>query len=115
MQTPIQYSELTDALGRIGCTEDAAGYHGTLCGSLCVKRPEEIDLLHLLDVGGEPLTPDADAQAALRQLREQALSELQDSDMIFMPLLRRCRRACARSRPGAKVFSSVSPVGPSWT
>lgn len=88
MQNPVLYGELGEALSRIGYTEDAAEYHGTLCGALCVKKPEQIDLLHLLDVGGrEPLTPDARAQAALVRLREESLVALQDSDMIFMPLL----------------------------
>lgn len=88
MQTRVEYSELSDALVRIGYSEDAAEYHGTLCGSLCVKRPEEIDLLHLLDAGGE-MAPRKDprAQEALARLCEQSLSALQDSDMIFMPLL----------------------------
>lgn len=74
-------------LSRLGCAEGASGYHGTLCGSLCVKRPEEIDLLGLVDVGEETLKPDAGARAALERLREQSLNALQDSDMIFMPLL----------------------------
>lgn len=87
MQSPVQYQELSEALGRIGFTEEAAGYHGTLCGSLCVKTPEQIDLLALLDLGAEPLRADAQAQVALRRLCDQSLSALQDSDMIFMPLL----------------------------
>jgi uncharacterized protein len=87
MRTPVGYQELSEALSRIGFTEEAAGYHGTLCGSLCVRRPEDIDLLRLLDFGDEPARPDARAEAALARLREQSLHALEDSEMIFMPLL----------------------------
>lgn len=90
MQDSVRYEELSAALTRIGYTEDPAEYHGTLCGALCVKPPEEINLLQLLDVGSEdlpPLTPDAQSQAALRRLCSESLNMLQDEDMGFAPLL----------------------------
>jgi uncharacterized protein len=83
MRTPVEYQELSEALSRIGMAEEASGYHGTLCGT----RPEEIDLLRLLDFDEQPPRPDALAEDALLRLREQSLSALEDSDMIFMPLL----------------------------
>jgi len=90
MQSSVHYDELSAALTRIGFSEGPAQYHGTLCGALCVKRPEEINLLQLLDVGTPdlpPLTPDAPSQEALRQLCAETLNMLQDEDMGFAPLL----------------------------
>lgn len=87
MQNPIQYAELEDALARIGCADEAAEYHGTLCGALCVKPPEEIDVLGLLEAGAAPAVVDAQTQAALKRLRGQALVALQDDGMGFAPLL----------------------------
>ncbi|HSW13681.1 MAG TPA: UPF0149 family protein [Solimonas sp.] len=90
MQSSVSYEELSAALTRIGYSEEPAEYHGTLCGALCVKRPEEINLLQLLDVGSEdlpPLRPDADAQMALRRVCAEALNMLQHEDMGFEPLL----------------------------
>src|SRR3546814_4457938 len=43
MQKAIDYDELNDALARIGHVDDAAEYHGALCGALCVAKPEQID------------------------------------------------------------------------
>lgn len=88
MQAPVHYAELSNALTRIGYTGEPAEYHGTLCGALCVKPTEQIDLLHLLDAGDQPpLQSDAQAQQALGRLHEQTLSLLQDDGMGFTPLL----------------------------
>lgn len=87
MQNPVEYSELRAALQRAGFVEEAAGYHGTLCGALCVQPPEQVNVLNLLDNGETPLRADAEAAAAFRRLREQALVALQDDQLGFSLLL----------------------------
>jgi uncharacterized protein YgfB (UPF0149 family) len=88
MQDPIGYERLDEALARIGYVDAAAEYHGTLCGSLSVKAPAEINTLQLLNSGERPpLHADSQSAATLSQLRQQALASLQDSDMAFQPLL----------------------------
>lgn len=88
MQVTVHYEELADALGKVGFTDQASGYHGTLCGALCVRAPEQIDLLRLVPTDSdEPLSGDAAAQAALRRACTEALGALQDEEMTFAPLL----------------------------
>lgn len=85
MQNSIQYAELSAMLARFGCGGDAAEYHGALCGALCVKPADDIDLLALLE--GATSTGDEQAQAELRRLCRQSLAALQDDNMAFAPLL----------------------------
>lgn len=90
MQVSIGYPELSAALNSVGYPDEPAEYHGALCGALCVRRPEDIDLLHLLDSGHgdeRTLRPDAGAQGALRRLCAQSLAALEDQEMGFAPLL----------------------------
>jgi uncharacterized protein YgfB (UPF0149 family) len=88
MQKHMSYAPLNTLLQGLGYEDDAAGYHGALCGALCVKRADEVDLIHLMDAGDDqPLPPDAGAQRELAKLREQALSSLQDGESGFTPLL----------------------------
>lgn len=87
MQAQIQYAELKDTLASIGFAEEAAEYHGTLCGALCVRQPEEIDVLSLLEEGATAPAADAQTQTALKRLCQQALVSLQDDGMSFAPLL----------------------------
>ena len=86
MQNTIHYAPLTALLGNLGYDDDAANYHGALCGALCVKPANDINLIQLLDVP-EDLLPDADALRELAKLREQALLSLQDGESGFTPLL----------------------------
>lgn len=88
MPDSIQYAQLSETLARIGFADETAEYHGTLCGTLCVRQPEEIDLLSLLEPG-EEAAPAADArtQGDLQQLCRQTLVALQDDGMGFTPLL----------------------------
>lgn len=82
------YAPLNTLLLGLGYEDDAAGYHGALCGALCVKRAEEIDLMHLMDVGDtQPAPLEPETQRELATLREQALSSLQDGEAGFTPLL----------------------------
>lgn len=88
MQNTIGYSPLKTLLSGLGYEDDVAGYHGALCGALCVKPASEIDPIHLMDgAEDQPLQPDAEAQRGLAQLRDQALLSLQNSESGFTPLL----------------------------
>jgi uncharacterized protein YgfB (UPF0149 family) len=88
MQETIHYQDLSSLLTRVGFDDETAGYHGALCGALCVKSAKDIDLIHLLDAGEDhPLQPDAQARQELARLREQTLLSLQDGETGFTPLL----------------------------
>ena len=87
MSTLIQYAQLSDTLGRIGFADETAEYHGTLCGTLCVQQPEEIDVLGLLEPGAQAPSADAQTRADLALLCRQTLVALQDDSMVFAPLL----------------------------
>lgn len=84
----MSYDELNAVLQRIGYVDDAAEYHGALCGALSVRRPEDIDLFGLIDTGDRaPARRDAEAQDALQRLRIETFDALADEDMSFEPLL----------------------------
>ena len=91
MKETLRYDELADALARLGSEQDAAGYHGALCGALCVREAGEIDPMR---VGDAPLKAGA-AQAAegaaavrlLDALRGQSVEAFEGSQMSFSPLL----------------------------
>jgi len=87
MSESLRYDQLSDALVRLGYTQDAAEYHGALCGALCVKPPEEIDPLRLLESSGAPSDHGADAGQALSDLRGQSAEALSSTEMAFNPLL----------------------------
>ena len=89
MQDQIDYDALTEALARIGYQDgEAAEYHGTLCGALCVHKPADIDMLRLIDSGDRPPSGnDAQALSVLATLRSQTLDALEDDGMSFEPLL----------------------------
>src|SRR3546814_3811407 len=83
MQKAIDYDELNDALARIGHVDDAAEYHGALCGALCVAKPEQIDLMRLIEHDAQAVASDAQARAVFAALREVTVETLQDSDIVF--------------------------------
>lgn len=87
MSEPVRYDELAEALAHLGFTQDAAEYHGALCGALCVKQPAEIDPLRVLEA--QPKDGDrADAAAqALHRLRGESANAFTDRAMVFAPLL----------------------------
>ena len=87
MPESLRYDELSDALSRLGYTQDAAEYHGALCGALCVKRPEDIDLFRLLESEGQRTGDGAEAGRALTDLRGQSAEALGGTETIFSPLL----------------------------
>lgn len=86
MKELLRYDELADALSRLGFTQDAAEYHGALCGALCVREPGEIDPLRLLEgaKGGEG---EGGAAKALDRLRGESLEAFTGESMGFVPLL----------------------------
>lgn len=89
MQESIDFDALVETLSRIGYGPDEASeYHGALCGMLCVVRPEQIDMLRLIDAGDRPATsPDAAGRQALTVLRTQTAEALEDDGLSFTPLL----------------------------
>jgi uncharacterized protein YgfB (UPF0149 family) len=84
----MHYDELADALARLGFSQDAAEYHGALCGALCVQGVHEIDLNRVVAVGdGEAPFGDAPAHQALERLRDEAIQALESAEATFAPLL----------------------------
>ncbi|MGQ0587588.1 MAG: UPF0149 family protein [Gammaproteobacteria bacterium] len=86
MSETLRYDELAEALSRLGFTQDAAEYHGALCGALCVKEPVEIDLLKLLE-GAKGAGDAAAAAQALTRLRSESANAFSDAELGFEPLL----------------------------
>jgi hypothetical protein len=87
MSEPLRYDELAEALSHLGFTQDAAEYHGALCGALCVKEPAEIDPLRLLETGERSSDAGAGATQALLRLRGESAHSFTDSELGFEPLL----------------------------
>jgi uncharacterized protein len=85
MKESLRYDELADALSRLGFTQDAAEYHGALCGALCVREAGEIDPLKLLE-GGKGGDADG-ASAALTRLRGESADAFMGTELTFVPLL----------------------------
>ena len=81
----LDYPALNALLARLGYGDDASAYHGSLCGSLCRQKPEDVDPVALFD--DEELTPDAATRAELKQLREETIAALTDLQSAFMPVL----------------------------
>jgi len=54
-----QYSDLATVLSSLGYRDDAAAFHGALCGALCRQKPEEIvSALADMQTGFMPLLPE---------------------------------------------------------
>jgi hypothetical protein len=85
MKEPLRYDELADALSRLGFEQDAAEYHGALCGALCVREPAEIDPLKVLE--GARNGDGGDAAQALTRLRGESADSFVDGELGFVPLL----------------------------
>lgn len=86
MQKTTTYAALDTLLNTLGHEDEAAGYHGALCGALCVKPVSEIDPTALIEADA-PTEPDADARRQLLHLRDEALVSLQNDEGGFAPLL----------------------------
>ncbi len=87
MTAPLHYAELSAALAQHGYGEDAAQFHGMLCGALCVKPPQQIDLSQLLVEGNATQAEDVPPAEALSKLCEQSALALSSAEMSFAPLL----------------------------
>ena len=85
MTTLLDYHALTALLARTGYGDDAAAFHGSLCGALCRQKPEDVDPVKLLDE--DDAAPDVQAQVELRTLRDEAIAALTDLQSAFMPVL----------------------------
>ena len=85
MSSTLQYDEIAALLVTLGYADEASGYHGAVCGTLCRLKPEEVDPVGLLD--DEEAQPDAAAGAELRRLVEQSALDLSDMQAGFTPLL----------------------------
>ena len=86
------YTDLADALSRLGFSQDAAEYHGALVGALCVQTADEIDLNQIVPTeGGQaPFVvseSNVPAHQALARLRDEAMESLESTDATFAPLL----------------------------
>lgn len=75
MENPVSYSALSAALPRLGFDQPAAEYHGALCGALCVRMVEEVDVLQVLQAI-EPDEHDLAAGSLLNSLRAEAVNAL---------------------------------------
>ncbi len=85
MSSPLTYTALSVDLADLGYRDVPAAFHGSLCGVLCRQKPEEIDLVALLEEEG--LVIDEPGRAVLARLRDDALSALTDLQVGFTPLL----------------------------
>lgn len=83
----LDYDALAAALRQIGFVDEAAEYHGALCGALCVRDAREIDMLRLLDEIEQPDAATPELRQGLEALRTATLEALSDEDMSFAPLL----------------------------
>lgn len=87
MNETFDYDALNALLQQIGYVDEAAEYHGALCGALCVSPAQAIDPLKVIEpAGGAPASNPA-VRAELERLRNQTLEALADDDMRFAPLL----------------------------
>lgn len=87
MSETFRYDQLADALTRLGYAQDAAEYHGALCGALCVREAGDIDPLAVLTREGASADGEAGAAAALNALRGETAEAFGSSAMAFAPLL----------------------------
>ena len=83
MTESVRYDQLAEALSRLGYAQDAAEYHGALCGALCVKDPEEIDPLQLLERDRAGSEADAVTQI-VHGKRKPEISENLNAPMFIM-------------------------------
>lgn len=84
MAKPLDFTALEAVVQRIALASDGAEVHGSLCGALCVQRPEEIDLMKLVDPSITSVGP---VPAELKRCRDESLVALQDDALGFTPLL----------------------------
>ncbi len=76
----IAFESLTASLSQLGLDQEAAEYHGILCGMLCYhdNPPEDLGL------AGEGKAVNAGSNACLRSLRQESLQQLQEAHYEFI-------------------------------
>ncbi len=79
MENPVTYAALAAALPKLGFDQPAAEYHGALCGSLCVRMAEDVDVLAVL-TPVEPEEHDFEAGHVLSSLRVQTMTALENTE-----------------------------------
>lgn len=86
MSEAFRYKTLADTLARVGYPQEPAGYHGALCGALCVQDGARVDVLQLADAARDG-ADDAvrDALARLRDETERALGGPDASFDLLLP------------------------------
>ena len=87
MSESLRYDQVAEALTRLGYAQDAAEYHGALCGALCVRDAEDVDPLGVLQRAGASADGEAADAAALHALRGQSAEAFEGTAMTFTPLL----------------------------
>src|SRR5436853_250990 len=87
MTEMLRYDDLAHALSQLGYAQDAAEYHGALCGALCVKEAAEIDPLEVVERAGRGADGEQAAERALKDLRFEAAESFSGTEMRFVPLL----------------------------
>ncbi len=87
MSEALDYEALNGLLQQIGYIDEAAEYHGALCGALCVSPAPAIDALKVIEPATSVPASNPTVRAALEVLRDQTLDALADDDMSFAPLL----------------------------
>lgn len=87
MSEALRYDDLADALSRLGYPQDAAEYHGALCGALCVREADEVDPLGVLQRDGRSAEGEQAAAEALHRVRGESASAFTGGEMSFSPLL----------------------------
>lgn len=86
MSQDTQYAWIADSLAALKLQHSAAGWHGLLCGALCVDDAEHIDSTHLAD-GDAPAIEDKAALQALQSIREESSTGLSEAGVAFTLLL----------------------------
>ncbi len=84
-KTP-DYSQVTELLARLGLQHSPAGWHGLLCGALCVDDASRVDVAHLAD-GDTPIVGDTAAVEALAGILARTQRVLHEASEPFLPLL----------------------------
>lgn len=70
------YAALNAALRGAGFDQDAAEYHGALCGALCTRAPADVDPMTVLDGADHDIA----GASLLKTVRDETARSLADTD-----------------------------------
>lgn len=82
----LDYLQVAELLARLGLQHSPAGWHGLLCGALCVDEARHVDVVHLAD-GDTPIVGDTAAREALAGILARTQRALHEAQEPFQPLL----------------------------